>query len=184
MAKARSTPYDELEAFDSASGHLNAVIETPQRHRTKFKYDARLGLFRINKILPAGAVFPFDFGFIPSTLAQDGDPVDVLVLLDEPAFTGCVVPARLIGVIEAEEKEDGRVERNDRLIAVAESSVDHDGIDSLESISPNLLKEIEHFFSSYNEMEGKEFKPLGTFGPERARRLVEQGMKAYQKKNK
>src|SRR5919202_2577365 len=114
-----------LEPFDAASGEVNVIIETPKGSRNKFKYDEQRGLFKLSGVLPAGAVFPFDFGFVPSTRGEDGDPLDVLVLMDEPAFAGCLVPSRLIGVIEAEQTEEGTTERNDRLIAVAANSYTH-----------------------------------------------------------
>ena len=103
-------PFAQLPAFDPESGTLNAVIETPKGHRNKYKYDEKRGLFLHSGVLPAGAVFPFDFGFVPATEGGDGDPLDVLVLMDEPAFVGCLVPANLIGVIEAEQTEDGKTE--------------------------------------------------------------------------
>jgi inorganic pyrophosphatase len=92
----------DLPTFDPDSGDLNVVIETPRGSGCKFKFIPKTGLFTIGHILPAGAVFPFDFGFVPGTEGGDGDPLDVLVLLDAPAFTGCLVPCRLVGVIEAE----------------------------------------------------------------------------------
>ncbi len=164
-----------LEPFDAASGEVNVIIETPKGHRNKFKYDEQRGLFKLSGVLPAGAVFPFDFGFVPSTRGEDGDPLDVLVLMDEPAFTGCLVPSNLIGVIEAEQTEDGETSRNDRLIAVAAKSRNHREIKALDQIAENLVREVEHFFVSYNEVKGKRFKPLGCSGPDRARQLVEQG---------
>lgn len=88
--------------IDTENGTLNVVIETPRGHRNKYSFDHELGLFRLGGVLTAGAVFPFDFGFLPGTLAADGDPLDVLVLMDEPAFPGCLIPARLLGAIEAE----------------------------------------------------------------------------------
>ena len=167
-------PFAQLPAFDPESGTLNAVIETPKGHRNKYKYDEKRGLFLHSGVLPAGAVFPFDFGFVPATEGGDGDPLDVLVLMDEPAFVGCLVPANLIGVIEAEQTEDGKTERNDRLIAVAANSRSHREIRSLDQINENLMREIEHFFVSYNQIKGKKFKPLGRFGPDRARKSVQE----------
>lgn len=168
--------YLGLGPFDDESGDLNVVIETPKGSRNKFDYDPDLGLFKLAGVLPAGAVFPFDFGFVPSTLGGDGDPLDVLVLMDEAAFPGCLVAARLIGVIEAEQTErNGKVERNDRLIAVASASRDHSELRSLQDVSDNLVDEIEHFFVSYNDFKGKVFKPQGRSGPERAREVVEEG---------
>lgn len=96
--------------FDGKRGVINVIVETPRGCRNKFKYDQKLGLYRLHSVLPAGAAFPYDFGFVPRTKAADGDPIDVLLLMDQPAFTGCVVAARLIGVIEAEQKEKGRKE--------------------------------------------------------------------------
>src|SRR5215210_3886384 len=100
-----STPYSNLKPFTEESDDLNVIIETPKGSRNKFNYDEELGLFKLGGVLPAGAVFPFDFGFVPSTVGGDGDPLDVLVLMDEPAFAGCLVAVQLIGVIEAEQTE-------------------------------------------------------------------------------
>src|SRR5918912_4248095 len=104
----------KLSGLDASldGGELNVIIETPKGSRNKFDYDEETGLFKIGGVLPAGASFPFDFGFVPSTVGGDGDPLDVLVLMDDPAFPGCLVAARLIGVIQAEQTEkDGKTER-------------------------------------------------------------------------
>lgn len=167
-----------LPPFDPETGDLNAVIDTPKGSRNKYKLDERLGLFKLGGVLPAGAVFPYDFGFVPGTQGGDGDPLDVLVLMDESAFVGCLVPAVLIGVIEADQTEDGRTERNDRLIAVAANSRNHRDIRSLDRIADNLLHEIEHFFISYNAAKGKKFELRARSGPERARQIVEEGQRA------
>src|SRR5262244_2461710 len=106
-----------MSPFGPRSEYVNAVIETPKGSRTKFKYDEELGLFMFDKALPIGQSFPFDFGFLPSTKGDDGDPIDILVLADEPTFVGCLIRAKLLGVIEAEQTENGKTERNDRLIA-------------------------------------------------------------------
>jgi inorganic pyrophosphatase len=170
-----------LEAFDD-EGELNVVIETPKGSRNKYEYDGRLGLFKLGGVLPSGASFPFDFGFVPSTLGGDGDPLDVLVLMDEPAFTGCLVRARLVGVVEAEQTErDGETTRHDRLIGVSAESRLLARVRTLEHLGPDLLEEIEHFFVSYNQIKGKVFNPLGRFGPRKAREIVEEGMKSFRR---
>ena len=175
--------FQEFGAFDDDSGELNVIIETPQGSRNKFSFDERRGIFKLDGVLPAGASFPFDFGFVPTTLGQDGDPLDVLVLMDEAAFTGCLVPSRLIGVIEANQTErDGQTMRNDRLLAVAANSYTHKAIQELRDLSPNLLEEIEHFFQSYNEIKGKQFQALHRRGAQAAKKLVEQGQKAFRAK--
>jgi inorganic pyrophosphatase len=165
-------PIAKLPPIDRDSGDLNVVIDTPKGNRNKFAWDEKRQLFELSGVLPAGAVFPYDFGFIPHTRGGDGDPLDVLVLMDEPAFTGCLVHARLLGVIEAEQTEKGDTNRNDRLIAVASKSRTNSDLKSLDDLNPELLEEIEHFFISYNTIKGKKFKPLGRFGPERAKKLV------------
>src|SRR5262245_60285682 len=121
--------------------------------------------------------FPYDFGFIPSTRGQDGDPLDVLLLTDEPAFPGCVVPARLIGVLEAEQTEGSETVCNDRLVAVVETPYNAVEYRSLEEVNQQRLDEIEHFFVSYNKMEGRQFKPLARHGGERGQELVEQALR-------
>jgi inorganic pyrophosphatase len=173
-----------LAAFGADDGEVHVIVETPKGSRNKFNYDGEMGLFKLGGVLPAGAVFPFDFGFVPSTVGGDGDPLDVLLLMDEPAFAGCLVVTRLVGVIEAEQtEEDGETERNDRLIGVAAKARDYKGVRALAQLNENLVAEIEHFFVSYNEAKGKVFKPLSRGGPERARALVAAGQRAFAKQN-
>ena len=172
------TSLHELPPFEGDD--LLVVIETPTGSQNKYTYEPRFGTFALRGVLPAGAVFPFDFGFVPSTLGEDGDPLDVLVLMDAPAFTGCIVPSRLIGVIEAEQTEEGRTVRNDRLISVASKSLTHRSLQEVVDLSPDLLGQIEHFFTSYNAAKGKAFEPTGRFGRQRALTLVQDGIAARQ----
>lgn len=177
-------PLKKLKPFDRKSGCLNVVIETPKGCRNKYGYDFDLDAYKLKTVLPNGAVFPFDFGSIPGTKGEDGDPLDVLLLMDEPVFTGCMVEGRLLGVIQAEQTEDGKTERNDRLIAVAAESHTHASLKSLAKLEPKLLDEIEHFFASYNRARGKEFKTIGRKGPAAAKRLVQKQTKRQKAKRK
>ena len=162
----------DVPPFDGE--HVNVIIETPKGRRNKFSYDERLDLFRLGGALPAGAVFPFDFGFVPGTRGEDGDPIDVIVIMEEPAHVGCLVPSRLVGVIEAVQTErDGRTERNDRLIAVADGSREYRDVQAIEDVPSSLVEEIRHFFVSYNQVKGKKFEVLGTFGADRARAAID-----------
>jgi inorganic pyrophosphatase len=155
---------------------LTAVVEATRGSRNKFKYDLTHGVFVLNGVLPAGSSFPFDFGFVPSTRGEDGDPLDVLILMDEPAFVGAVVPCRLIGAIEAEQSEpDQEPERNDRLLAVASKSRSHRDVQSIADLPTQLVEEIEHFWISYNEIKGKRFTPIGRADADAARKLVRAG---------
>ncbi len=154
--------------------HLLAVIESPQGSRNKLKFDAALGVFRVTQSLPAGMSFPFDFGFIPRTRCDDGDPMDVLILMDAPAYPGCVVPIRLLGVIEAEQRDErGPAVRNDRLIALAEGSTERGTPKRLKDLDGQLLDQIEGFFGDYNRMRGTTFTPLRRRGKGTAARLLE-----------
>jgi inorganic pyrophosphatase len=164
-ARKSAPSLDTLSAYDGDD--LTVVIETPKGCQNKYAYEPRFWTFVLKGVLPAGAVFPFDFGFVPSTLGEDGDPLDVLVLMDAPAFAGCIVPSRLIGAIQAEQTEDGETERNDRLLAVAANSMAHKAIKSLNDLREDLLGQIEHFFVSYNEVKGKKFAPKRAGGPGR-----------------
>ncbi|MBA3633817.1 MAG: inorganic diphosphatase [Acidobacteria bacterium] len=176
---------DNLAPFAEESEELNVIIDTPKDSRNKYKYDEKLGLFKLSGVLAVGHSFPYDFGFIPQTLGGDGDALDVLVLMEEPAFVGCLVPSRLIGVIEAEQTErDGKTERNDRLIAVSSNSKTHENIKTINDLNKTLVEQIEHFFISYNEAKGKNLKPLGHFGARKAKSLVEDGIKIFQKTQK
>src|SRR4029450_13825136 len=132
-----------LPPFDAKSGNLNVVIDTPKGCRSKFAFDMKRKAYVLRSVLPHGTVFPFDFGSIPGTVAEDGDPLDALVLMDEPAFCGCLIESRLVGVIEAEQSEDGKTERNDRLIAVAAKSHTDGDLKSLQKLDSKLIGEIE-----------------------------------------
>jgi inorganic pyrophosphatase len=182
MAANGKKSTDLMQTFCADGETLNVVIETPRGSRNKFSFDPERAAFRLKSVLPAGASFPYDFGFLPDTMAADGDPLDVLVLMDESAFPGCIVPARLIGVIEAKQTERGKSRRNDRLVAVATDAHDYQDIHTLRDVNANLLKELEHFFISYNEMRGKQFKLIGTRGPKHAKKLIAKAIKAGQKR--
>ena len=180
---ATTHPLARLDPFKDEDT-LHVIIETPKGSRNKFKFDPDRGLFELASVLPAGAVFPFDFGFVPGTKGDDGDPVDVLVLMDEPAFPGCVIRSRLIGVIEADQVErDGEQVENHRLIAVADNSWAHHDVKTIEDIAERLIEEIEHFFISYNTAKYKTFTPRGRYGAKRARRIVEDSVVKKPKKS-
>lgn len=180
---ARHTVLSDTPARDKKSGDYRAVIETPKGSRNKYRYDSGCDCFELATTLPDGMLFPFDFGFIPSTLGDDGDPLDVLVLMDSPVIAGCVLSCRLIGVIEAREKErGGSWERNDRLIGVASHARTHEGVRSLSQLRPHTLDDIEGFFVDYNKLHDKKFEVLGKHGPNRAARCLARGEAAYAKK--
>jgi inorganic pyrophosphatase len=163
---------------------LEVVIETPGGCRNKFTYDEHVGVFRLHKILPVGFKFPFDFGFVPGTLAADGDPLDVLIVGDEPTFTGCVMSVRLLGVLVAEQTEGHKTIRNDRLIATPESAKIPATARTLDDLPPRMLEQIQHFFIAYNRYENREFKIVKRQGAAAAVKLVAEGRRKHrQSKN-
>jgi inorganic pyrophosphatase len=163
-----------LPAFDAKTGDLNVIIETPKGSRNKFSYDEESGLFTLSKLLPAGMVFPFNFGFVPSTRGGDGDPLDVLIVFDEPLFPGCLTAARLIGALKAQQSEEGRMKRNDRLLTVPVLPIEYSPPRSIRDLDKRLLGEIQEFFVSYQRLMGKKFKVLGVLGPAEAEKLLRQ----------
>jgi inorganic pyrophosphatase len=171
---------DRLPAYTGHARNVHAVIEAPMRTRNKFSFDAETETFKLTGVLPAGMYFPHDFGFVPSTLADDGDPIDVLVLADEPLAVGCTLDARLIGVIEARQTEKGHSFRNDRLIAVAIESYVYARVRALRDLDPPAVKQIEDFFVAYNKGRGKTFEPLARRGESVAHALVRAAMKKFE----
>lgn len=162
-----------LTSFDPEDADLLVVvIETPKGSRNKYAYDPDERIFSLTKVLPAGMEFPYDFGFIPSTKADDGDPLDALVLMDEPAFPGCRLACRPIGIIEGEQgdKKDG--ERNDRVVCVEQGTHSYTHIRHVDDLGKPFEKELEHFFVSYHELSGKSFRVLAMKGPAQALRQV------------
>jgi len=171
-----------LDTWDG-EGRLRAVIEAPRGRANKLKFKPDLGVFELHNVLPLGCVFPFDFGFVPGTLGEDGDPLDVLVVMDEPTSPGVVVPCRLVGVVEASQRpvkaaRGERARRNDRLVAIADKSHRHAHCRSLGDLGDDLVGEMERFFVFYNEQKGVRFTPLRRAGAAAAKRLVVEGRRA------
>jgi len=169
----------QLPARESGSGRVHVVIDTPAGSRNKYKYDEQFGTFRLSRILPQGAAFPYDFGSIPGTRADDGDALDVLVLQLPASFPGCLVTVRLLGVLHAEQREGGRLIQNDRLVAVVDTPVNPARLRELDALDKEELRAIEHFFKSYNAFQGREFNITSRGGPEDAMRALERAIEAH-----
>ena len=167
-----------LKPVDKNNGILQVIVETPKGSRNKFAYDEKQSIFTVKKVLPAGMTFPYDFGFLPRTQAPDGDPIDVLLLMDEPAFPGIAVRARLIGIIEGEQIEGKKKNRNDRLLAVAEMNHEYAYIKKLSDLPKQFVHELEEFFVNYHQLEGKQYKLLGCKGADVAMRAIKDAQRA------
>jgi inorganic pyrophosphatase len=131
---------------------IQVIIETPKGSRNKYAFDHKQKVFQLTKVLPAGMAFPYDFGFIPSTRAEDGDPVDVLVLMDEPAFPGCLLKCRLIGIIEGAQGKRKNEVRNDRIVAIEMENHSYAHVKHVNDMGKTFLREIEEFFVNYHEL--------------------------------
>lgn len=166
-----------LPPFDHKDdGLVNVVIETPRGSRNKFAYDQDLRVIRLKKVLPAGMEFPYDFGFIPSTRAEDGDPLDALLLMDESAHPGTLMRCRAVGIIEGEQKEDGKTERNDRVLMVSEFSSQYAHVKDVSDLDKKLLEALENFFVNYHQLDSVKFKLLACRGAKDARKAIKQAV--------
>jgi len=143
-----------------------------------------MGMFELDKTLPYGFSFPFEFGFVPSTIGGDRDPLDVLVLSDEATFPGCLVLGEVLGVLQAEQREGKQVNRNDRVVAIPLNVKSQEPMISSKALDKALISDMTNFFIVYNEMQGKKFKSLGFGSRQRALDLVEEARKRARNKGK
>jgi inorganic pyrophosphatase len=157
---------------------VTAVIEIPTNERNKYELDKRLGVFRLDRVLHSAVHYPGDYGFIPRTLGEDGDPLDVLVLMTIPVFTGCLVDARPIGLFHL---VDSGV-ADEKVLAVPVGDPHSDGLHELSDIPQHYLKEIEHFFRVYKDLEGTHTETRGFEGAAAARGCITKAMEAYRER--
>jgi inorganic pyrophosphatase len=162
-----------LPALDPDDPELvSVVVETPKGSRNKYAYDPDERIFALKKVLPAGMSFPYDFGFVPSTRGGDGDPLDVLVLMDEPAFPGCKLSCRIVGVIEGEQGNKKKTERNDRVVAVEDGNHSYAHVKHVDDLGKTFERELEEFFVNYHRLSDEQYKIIALKGPAAARRCV------------
>ena len=151
------TNYLELPVGEKSPEVINAVIEIPYEGSNKYEYDKENHVFRLDRNLYSPVHYPGDYGFIPSTLAADGDPLDVLVLVDAPSFPGCVMQVRPIGILEMLDQGLG----DEKVLCVGQSNPRYKDVWNFSEIYPHMLKEITHFFSIYKDLEGKRVEVKG-----------------------
>ena len=160
--------YLNLPIGEHAPGVVNAIVEVPGGQANKYEYDTSLHVFRLDRPLYASVHYPGDYGFIPSTRSPDGDALDILILLAEPTFPGCLVNARPVGVLQIVD----RGVADQKVLAVANADPTHAPIHNHTDLAPHILREIEHFFSIYKELEGKPTEVKGWGDAASARELV------------
>jgi inorganic pyrophosphatase len=156
---------------------VDVVIETPKGSAQKYDYVPNTPFFKMKKILPSGMVFPYDFGFIPKTKGEDGDPLDVIVISEFESFPGVIIKCRIIGGIKAEQskqKNSDKLVRNDRFLAIPKCSNIFQDVEKMEDLPGQITDQLEEFFVDYNKLEGKKFKALDKMGPKEAQRVIEE----------
>ena len=169
-----------LPAF-TEDGDVRVVIETPRGSRAKLAYDPELETFTLSKSLLVGLTYPHDWGFVPSTKADDGDPLDIMVVHDAATFPGLVLTCRVIGILQIEQKSKGKTERNDRLFAVPRRSHSEQGLRDVRDLSKPIQEELEKFFIATDELEDKKLEIIGWKGPKVALKAIKEAGKSFAK---
>ena len=154
---------------------VRMIVEIPKNSSNKYEYDKALGVFRLDRTLYSPMHYPGDYGFIPGTLAEDNDPLDVLVSADEATFTGCMLEVRPLGLLAMVDDQGP----DTKIISVPDRNPRYDQIHTIDQIFPHVLTEIEHFFTIYKELEGKKTRMEGWQGPREARRAILESRKRY-----
>jgi inorganic pyrophosphatase len=154
---------------------VRMIVEIPKNSSNKYEYDGKLGVFRLDRSLYSPMHYPGDYGFIPGTLAEDNDPMDVLVLVQEPSFTGCLIEVRPVGILNMVDAEEG----DQKVLAVPTRNPRYDQIHTMDQIFPHVRREIEHFFSIYKELEGRLTRMDSWGGPREARRAIMASRQRY-----
>jgi inorganic pyrophosphatase len=154
---------------------VRAIIEIPKNSSNKYEYDGELGIFRLDRALYSPLHYPGDYGFIPGTLAEDGDPLDIIVLVNEPSFTGCLMEARPVGVLHMFDQ----TESDQKILAVPNRNPRFESIHTIDQVFPHTRREIEYFFSIYKELQGVETEIKGWEGPREARKAISDSRQSY-----
>jgi inorganic pyrophosphatase len=158
-------------------GLVNVLIEIPAGSKNKYEFDKELNAFALDRVLYASVQYPYDYGFIPNTLADDGDPLDGMVIIDQPTFPGCVIAARPIGMLEMIDGGD----RDEKILCVPDKDPRYSAVQSLKDVAPHRLEEIAEFFRTYKNLEKKVTEILGWKDVDTVTALVEECIKAAKK---
>ncbi|MEL6441832.1 MAG: inorganic diphosphatase [Cyanobacteria bacterium J06621_8] len=157
------------------SGLINVLIEIPGGSKNKYEFDKDMNAFALDRVLFASVKYPYDYGFVPNTLADDGDPLDGMVMMDEPTFPGCVIAARPIGMLLMVDGGDN----DEKILCVPAEDPRYNEVKSLKDIAPHRLEEIAEFFRTYKNLEKKVTEIQGWKDVDEVKPLVEKCIKAY-----
>jgi inorganic pyrophosphatase len=170
--------WHELEPGPNPPHVIYVIVEIPKGSRNKYELSKELGVIKLARVLYSSLYYPGDYGLIPRTFYEDGDPLDVLVMNNEPTFPGCVIEARPIGIFRM---ADGDVP-DDKILAVPSSDPLFHDYQSIDDIPQHFLREVAHFFEVYKDLEGVRIKPIGWEPVDSAHRQIEFGMDLYRQK--
>jgi inorganic pyrophosphatase len=166
---------NKIKTFDR--DRVRVVVESPMNSKVKYAYDPDTDTMSYEKELPEGLSFPFDFGFIPGTIGDDGDPLDGLVLVKTPSLSGCVMVCRLLCVLTAEQQEKGEALRNDRFLMVPAEAELYEGIRDIHDLESSYLDQIDSFFVNYNIQKNRKYIPLQRLGKTEAKKMITRALK-------
>ncbi|HII70919.1 inorganic diphosphatase [Methanopyrus kandleri] len=171
--------WKDLEPGPNPPDVVYAVIEIPRGSRNKYEYDEERGFFKLDRVLYSPFHYPLDYGFIPRTLYDDGDPLDILVIMQDPTFPGCVIEARPIGLMKMLDDSD----QDDKVLAVPTEDPRFKDVKDLDDVPKHLLDEIAHMFSEYKRLEGKETEVLGWEGADAAKEAIVHAIELYEEEH-
>lgn len=167
--------WSEIEAGSDVPDVVTAVIEVPKGSRNKYEYDKKMEAFMLDRVLYSPVHYPAEYGFIPKSTYDDGDPMDILVIMEQPTFPGCVIEARPIGIMGMIDSGD----KDYKVLAVPAEDPRFDDVNDIDDVPAHLLKEIEHFFSVYKTLQGKEVETLGWEDAKAAKAEIERSLEMY-----
>lgn len=154
---------------------VRMIVEIPKDSSNKYEYDGKLGIFRLDRALYSPVHYPGDYGFVPGTRAEDDDPLDIMVMVDEPSFSGCLMEVRPVGVLHMVDEHGP----DQKILAVPDRNPRYDEIHTIDQIFPHVRRELEHFFDIYKELEGKRAETRGWRGPREARQAILESRQRY-----
>jgi inorganic pyrophosphatase len=168
-------PWHEMEAGPDAPARMNVVVEIPRGSRNKYELDKQTGMFKLDRLLYSSVHYPGDYGFFPQTYAQDDDPLDAIVMTTVPTFPGCVIEVRPIGIFRMTDRD----EMDEKVLCVPARDPLSDEYRDLRDVAPHYLKEVEHFFTVYKDLEGVRVHPMGWEDEKSARNVIVECMARY-----
>ncbi|MHB8603357.1 MAG: inorganic diphosphatase [Nitrosotalea sp.] len=167
----------DIETGPKVPSVINVIVEIPKGSQNKYEYDKKHGVIKLDRVLFSPFFYPGEYGIIPQTFAEDGDPMDAIVLVTNPTYPGVLIESHPIGMLQM--KDGG--EMDDKILCVAKDDVRYENINDISDLEKHIPKEIAHFFATYKQLEGKKVEVLGWKNAASAKKAISAGIKLYQK---